>query len=137
MPAQIILRCEKVPVNSDNVAALMKSVQVLMKEISFKSQMDVWWQRTGSALAIVGGIGATYGAWFELPSIKSDNKDFKNQTMEFNNRLDESIKESNRQFEVYRRFDQSVRDSNRRFDRSLALGVTVPIAVSVVMGFIC
>ena len=127
--------------NSDNVAALMKSVQVLMKEISFKSQMDVWWQRTGSALAIVGGIGATYCAWFELPSIKSDNKDFKedfkNQAMAFNNRFDESIKESNRQFEVYRRFDQSVRDSNRRFDRSLALGVTVPIAVSVVMGFIC
>ena len=97
--------------------------------------MDSWSQR------IVGGIGATYGAWFELPSIKSDNKnfkeDFKNQTMAFNNRFDESIKESNRQFEVYRRFDQSVRDSNRRFDRSLALGVTVPIAVSVVMGFIC
>ena len=86
-------------------------------ELSPKSQMDGWSQR------IVGGIGATYGAWFELPSIKSDNKDFKedfkNQTMAFNNRFDESIKESNRQFEVYRRFDQSVRDSSRQFDRSL------------------
>ena len=102
----------------------MKSVQVLMKEISFKSQMDVWWQRTGSALAIVGGIGATYGAWFELPSIKSDNKDFKedfkNQTMEFN-----------------KRFDASVQEYNRRFDTSITLGVTVPIAVSVALGFIC
>ena len=91
----------------------MKSVQVLMKEISFKSQMDVWWQRTGSALAIVGGIGATYGTWFELRSIKSDNKDFKedfkNQTMEF----------------------------NKRFDTSITLGVTVPIAVSLALGFIC
>ena len=110
--------------NSDNVAALMKSVQVLMKEISFKSQMDVWWQRTGSALAIVGGIGATYGAWFELPSIKSDNKDFKedfkNQTMEFN-----------------KRFDASVQEYNRRFDTSITLGVTVPIAVSLALGFIC
>ena len=102
----------------------MKSVQVLMKEISFKSQMDVWWQRTGSALAIVGGIGATYGAWFELPSIKSDNKDFKedfkNQTMEFN-----------------KRFDASVQEYNRRFDTSITLGVTVPIAVSLALGFIC
>ena len=102
----------------------MKSVQVLMKEISFKSQMDVWWQRTGSALAIVGGIGATYGAWFELRSIKSDTKDFKedfkNQTMEFN-----------------KRFDASVQEYNRRFDTSITLGVTVPIAVSLALGFIC
>ena len=98
----------------------MKSVQVLLKEISFKSQMDVWWQRTGSALAIVGGIGATYGAWFELRSIKSDNKDFKNQTMEFN-----------------KRFDASVQEYNRRFDTSITLGVTVPIAVSLALGFIC
>ena len=102
----------------------MKSVQVLLKEISFKSQMDVWWQRTGSALAIVGGIGATYGAWFELPSIKSDNKDFKedfkNQTMAFN-----------------KRFDASVQEYNRRFDTSITLGVTVPIAVSLALGFIC
>ena len=69
--------------------------------------MDSWSQR------IVGGIGATYGAWFELPSIKSDNKDFKedfkNQTMEF----------------------------NKRFDTSITLGVTVPIAVSLALGFIC
>jgi hypothetical protein len=113
----------------------MKSVQVLLKEISFKSQMDVWWQRTGSALAIVGGIGATYGAWFELPSIKSDNKDFKedfkNQTMEFNKRFEASVQEFNK------RFDASVQEYNRRFDTSITLGVTVPIAVSLALGFIC
>ena len=80
--------------------------------------MDSWSQR------IVGGIGATYGAWFELPSIKSDNKDFKedfkNQTMAFN-----------------KRFDASVQEYNRRFDTSITLGVTVPIAVSLALGFIC
>ncbi len=98
----------------------MKSVEFLMKELSSKSQIDIWWQRTGSALALVAAIGVTYGVWFELPSIKnyimdikSDNKDskedFKNLTMEF----------------------------NKRFDTSITLGVTVPIAVSLALGFIC
>ena len=95
-----------------------------MKKLSSKSLMDIWWQRIASALAFAGGISATYVAWFELPGIKSDNKDFKedlkNQTEEYN-----------------RRFDISIKEYKRRFDTSITLGVTVPITVSLVMGSIC
>ncbi len=120
----------------------MKSIEIFMKELSSKSQMDFWWQRTGSALGIVGAIGATYGVWFELPSIKNDikdiksdnkdsKKDFKNLTMEFNKRFDASAMEYNK------RYDASVKEYNKRFDTSITLGVSVPIAVSLALGFIC
>ena len=106
-----------------------------MKKLSSKSLMDIWWQRIASALAFAGGISATYVAWFELPGIKSDNKDFKedlkNQTEEYNRRFDTTIKEYNR------RFDISIKEYKRRFDTSITLGVTVPITVSLVMGSIC
>ena len=84
-----------------------------MKKLSSKSLMDIWWQRIASALAFAGGISATYVAWFELPGIKSDNKDFK-----------EDLKNQTKEY-------------NRRFDPSITLGVTVPMAVSLVMGSIC
>jgi hypothetical protein len=85
----------------------------MMKKLSSKSQMDIWWQRIAAALAVTGGISATYSAWFELPGIKSDNKDFK-----------EELKNQSKEY-------------NRRFDTSITLGVSVPIAVSLVIGAIC
>ena len=127
------------PLDPKIIEEIVKKVSETMKQ---SIPFDIWLQRTGACVGVIGGIAAVLAAFhaavtklpeisIKLSNLEKDNKDFKNvlsdTNKEYNKRFDTVIAEYNK------RFDTVIAEYNRRFDTVIALSlgaVVVPVIVS-------